>query len=118
QIRGRSLGEIRSVLPSLSNDFQPLPGADKGWTFGFLQNLEPIPGGRSAGSLSWAGLANCYYWADPEAGVAGVLFAQLLPFADPQVLAVFDAFEQAAYGVERPAAAAAAAGVPTAAAEA
>ena len=74
-----------------------MPGVEKAWTLGFLQNLAPIAGGRSAGSLAWAGLANCYYWADPQTGVAGVLLAQLLPFADPGVLGVFEAFEQAVY---------------------
>jgi len=56
-----------------------------------------VPGGRRAGSLAWGGLANCYYWADPESGVAGVLCAQFLPFADPRMLATFEAFERAAY---------------------
>jgi hypothetical protein len=59
--------------------------------------MDPVPGGRSAGSLAWAGLANCYYWADPAAGAAGVVQAQVLPFADPGVLSVFDAVERAAY---------------------
>ncbi|WP_337186044.1 serine hydrolase domain-containing protein [Phenylobacterium sp.] len=95
--RGATLGDIRSVLPMMSRDFSPLPEGERGWTLGFLQNLAPLPGRRSAGSLAWAGLANCYYWADPERRMAGVLFAQLLPFADPQVLDVFDAFERAVY---------------------
>jgi CubicO group peptidase (beta-lactamase class C family) len=91
------VGEIRSVMPQLSSDYRPMPGLAKGFTFGFLQNLDPLPGGRAAGSLAWAGLANCYYWADPKNGVAGALFAQSLPFADPRVLGVFDAFERAVY---------------------
>ena len=28
-------------------------------------NLEPGPNGRSAGTVSWAGLFNSYYWLDP-----------------------------------------------------
>ena len=56
-----------------------------------------MPGARRAGSLAWAGLANCYYWADPRSGVAGLLFAQHLPFADPKVLGVFEAVERAVY---------------------
>ncbi|MBW8816389.1 MAG: beta-lactamase family protein [Caulobacterales bacterium] len=115
-LRGRSLGALKSVLPQMSNDYEPLAGAEKAWTLGFLQSLEPADGAREPGSLSWAGLANCYYWADPATGVAGVLFAQLLPFADPQVLAVFEAFERAVYAEARPPAAAA--GLSTAAADA
>lgn len=97
QLTGSTIGDLASVIPMMSNDYRPLAGLSKGWTFAFLQNLEGVPGGRGAGSLTWAGLANCYYWADPDAGMAGVLFAQLLPFADPKVLATFEAFEHAAY---------------------
>ena len=52
---------------------------------------------RRAGSLAWGGLANCYYWADPASGVAGVLCGQFLPFGDPSMLATFEAFERAVY---------------------
>ncbi len=97
QTGAAGVGEIQSVMPHLSSDYRPMPGVRKGFTFGFLQNHDALPGGRAAGSLSWAGLPNCYYWADPASGVAGALFAQSLPFADPRVLEVFDAFERAVY---------------------
>jgi methyl acetate hydrolase len=74
-----------------------MPGVDKRWTLGFLRNQADVPGGRRAGGLAWGGLANCYYWADPKAGVAGVFFGQFLPFADPKMLAAFAAFERAVY---------------------
>jgi len=31
----------------------------------FLINTKQGPSGRSAGSLTWAGLANTYFWLDP-----------------------------------------------------
>lgn len=96
-LTGPTIGDIESVLPQMSHDFRNMPGVEKGWTLGFLQNLADLPGARRAGSLAWAGLANCYYWADPESGVAGALFAQVLPFADPRILETFDAVERAAY---------------------
>ncbi len=46
----------------------------------------------------WGGLANCYYWADPAAGVAGVFLSQVLPFSDRRLLGAFADFEQAVYG--------------------
>jgi len=70
----------------------------KRWGLGFLINPEPGPDGRAAGSLAWAGLGNCYYWADPAGGVAGVFLAQQFPFGDPAALAAFAAFERAVYG--------------------
>ena len=55
------------------------------------------PTGRSAGSLSWAGLGNTYYWIDPAAGIGGVFATQILPFADSKALPLFLAFETAVY---------------------
>lgn len=97
QVGDIEAGALKTSNPSLSNDFEPMPGIGKGWGLGFLINHQPGPAGRGAGALAWAGLANCYYWADPAAGRAGVLMAQVLPFGDPGVLATFDAFERAAY---------------------
>ena len=68
------------------------------WSCGFGINTGPGPAGRAAGSLAWGGLANCYYWADPKSGAAGVFLSQLLPFADPKVLGAFAEFERAVYG--------------------
>ena len=60
-------------------------------------NTERVPGRRGAGSLAWAGLGNTYFWIDPGEGVAGVILAQLIPFADPKVLELFGQFETAVY---------------------
>lgn len=90
-------GNLTSALSYLTLDFSPLPGVAKRFGLGFLRNEAAVPGGRSAGSLAWAGLANCYYWADPASGVAGVLFSQLFPFADTKVLETFAAVEQSVY---------------------
>ncbi len=90
-------GDLVSSNPMFSHDFRPMPGVDKRWTLGFLRNEADVPGGRRAGSLAWGGIANCYYWADPASGVAGAMFSQFLPFADPGMLATFEAFERAVY---------------------
>ena len=90
-------GALTSAAPQLSNDYDAFPGQPTGWSLGFLVNLEPGPAGRSAGSLAWAGLSNCYYWLDRERRVAGVMMSQLLPFADPGALRLFDRFERAVY---------------------
>jgi CubicO group peptidase (beta-lactamase class C family) len=90
-------GALKSNQPMLSNDFEPLAGLTRRHGLAGLINLDPVPGGRAPGSLAWAGLANCYYWADPAEGVAGVLFSQVFPFGDPGVLATFEAVERATY---------------------
>jgi CubicO group peptidase (beta-lactamase class C family) len=77
--------------------FDPLPGQRGGWTLGgFLVNTETGPAGRSPGSLHWAGILNCYYWIDPARDMAGVILAQLAPFADPGALSAFAALERMA----------------------
>jgi CubicO group peptidase (beta-lactamase class C family) len=91
-------GALKSAAPHLSNDYDAFPGQPTGWSLGFLVNLEPGPAGRAPGSLAWAGLSNCYYWLDRERRAAGVMMAQLLPFADPGALGLFDRFERAVYG--------------------
>ena len=73
-----------------------LPGTTKKWGLLGMINMTETPGGRSAGSLFWAGLCNSYYWVDWAKGNAGVLFTQILPFADPQVLDLFERFENTA----------------------
>ena len=88
---------MRSAMPLYSNDCELFPGMRKKWGLSFLINTESVPGGRAAGSLAWAGLRNTYYWIDPASGIGGTLMTQILPFADPTVLRLFDAFERAIY---------------------
>ena len=65
-----NVGTMVSVVPAASNDANFFPDMDQKWGLSFLINTKPGPHGRSAGSLSWAGLANSYYWVDPTTGVA------------------------------------------------
>lgn len=97
------MGDLRvtpmiSVQPALSYDAEFFPGLPKTWTAAFLTNLEDAPTGRSAGSLAWAGLTNCYQWIDPKKGVAGIVLAQHHPFADPAVLDLLYGLERHVYG--------------------
>ncbi|WP_292965996.1 serine hydrolase domain-containing protein [Novosphingobium sp. UBA1939] len=92
-----SAGVLTSALPQLATPFDPLPGQRGGWTLGgFLVNTETGPAGRSPDSLHWAGILNCYYWIDPARDMAGVILAQLAPFADPGALSAFAALERLA----------------------
>jgi methyl acetate hydrolase len=88
---------LKTAIPDLSNDAEFFPGMVKKWGLGFMVSTEPVLGGRSAGSLAWAGLGNTYFWIDLGRGVAGVILMQLLPFADPKALALLHEFEKAVY---------------------
>ena len=99
QTGDRRAGTWTSAMPVLSRDVDLYPGMRTGWGLATMITPEASPDGRSAGSLAWAGLGNTYYWADPKAGKAGVLLTQLLPFGDPEVLALFAKLERGAYGL-------------------
>jgi methyl acetate hydrolase len=88
---------LKTAIPAYSHDAEFFPGMVKKWGLGFMISTEPVPGGRRAGALCWAGLGNTYFWIDREAGIAGVILMQLLPFADPKALALLEKFEKALY---------------------
>jgi CubicO group peptidase (beta-lactamase class C family) len=88
---------MRSSVPAFSNDCDFFPGMAQKWGLSFLINTQRSAEGRSAGSLAWAGLANCYYWIDPVKRVTGVMATQILPFCDIDALTLFRQFERAVY---------------------
>jgi methyl acetate hydrolase len=88
---------LKTAAPPFSNDAEFFPGMVKKWGAGFMINTERVPGARSAGSLTWAGLANTYFWIDPAKRVAGVILMQLIPFADQKALDLYGKFERAVY---------------------
>lgn len=97
-----NLGDLKvtplaSAIPALTRDAEFFPGMPKSWALSFMVNEEPAPTGRSAGALSWAGLANLYYWIDREQGLGGFWATQILPFADPASVEGYFGFEKAIY---------------------
>jgi methyl acetate hydrolase len=96
-IGGLTAGIMKTVMPELSNDVDLFPGMPCKWGLGFMITTEPGPNGRSAGSLTWAGLYNSYYWIDPRTRVAGVILTQILPFADPWAVKLYGEFERGVY---------------------
>ena len=73
QIGKIEAGVLKTTVPALSNDVDFFPGISLKWGFGHMINMQPGPDGRSAGSLSWGGLLNTYYWIDPKSRIAAVL---------------------------------------------
>lgn len=97
QIGELSVGAFTSFAPGLSNDGEFFPGMVKRWSLGGMLTTADAPSGRRAGSLSWCGLFNSYFWLDPTRRITGVLLTQILPFLDASVLGLVDRFEQAVY---------------------
>ena len=90
-------GVLKAELKNLSNDVDLFPGADVRWGLGYMLNLQAGPNGRSAGTVSWGGIYNTYYWLDPVKRVTGLIMTQILPFADARALKVYGELERGAY---------------------
>jgi CubicO group peptidase (beta-lactamase class C family) len=97
QIGELSAGKMKSFIPATSSDVDMHPGHPQKWGYGFLINTTPYAGGRSAGSLAWAGIMNTYYWIDPKRSRCGVLLMQYYPFVDREATGLLSDFEQAVY---------------------
>ena len=94
---GVKVRRLHTAMPDISADAEFFPGLPKSHSLAFMLNDETAPTGRSAGSMAWAGIFNTFYWIDPRTRIGGLFFTQTLPFADPEILSLFTAFEQEAY---------------------
>jgi hypothetical protein len=73
---------MRSSAAAVGRTTLICSGMPQKWGLSFDINTQPGPNGRGAGSISWAGLLNCYDWIDPVKRVTGIVHTQLLPFDD------------------------------------
>lgn len=85
---------IANALPEI---FQQPENPPQGWGLSLFLNTVPTPWGRGAYSGFWCGIANLYYWIDPETGIAGFVANQLYPFGDPSCLKLWIDVEIATY---------------------
>ena len=97
-----NIGDLRVVaLPAvrreLSHDAEFFPGVAKTWGLTFQINEAPLPTGRPAGGLMWAGIANSFFWIDMDNQVAGTYISQQLPFGDPRSYQLYIDIETATY---------------------
>jgi CubicO group peptidase (beta-lactamase class C family) len=101
QIGNLDAGILKTTNPALSENVDFFPGVRLRWGLGDMINIDPVPDGRRAGSLTWAGLYNTYYWIDPSSRIAGVIMMQILPFADQRALKAYRLFERGIYRAHR-----------------
>src|SRR5581483_7816195 len=97
QIGHLSAGKTKNFTGKIWQDIDFHPGAVDGFGLGFLIDKDAYPGGRSAGSLTWAGGWNTYFWIDLRRRICAVIMMQIQPFFDPDAIAVLHTFEQAVY---------------------
>jgi methyl acetate hydrolase len=103
QIGNIDAGILKTTNPGLSDDVDFFPGVRLRWGLGGMINIDPVAEGRAAGSQTWAGLYNTYYWIDPASRIAGLIMMQILPFADRRALNVYRQFERGIYRSYKPA---------------
>jgi len=97
QIGDLMLPEMRSLVPLFAKDPIRIPGSLKKFGLGFGINTKPVEGGRSRGSLSWAGIDNTFFWIDPLRKECAVILMQVLPFGDDATNSVVEHFERIVY---------------------
>lgn len=97
QIGDLALPEMRSLSPQFAKDPIRVPGSLDKFGLGFAINTKPVEGGRSAGSLAWAGIYNTFFWIDPPRKTCAVILMQILPFSDDAANSVVEHFERAVY---------------------
>jgi CubicO group peptidase (beta-lactamase class C family) len=85
-----------TAVPARSNDFIFMNGTQK---FGLGFALESIdqPTGRPAGTASWAGIYNTWFWLDPVNEFGAVVMMQTQPFADAYCVELYRSFERTLY---------------------
>src|SRR3954454_4077138 len=62
QIGDIDAGILKTTNPALSDDVDFFPGVRLRWGLGGMINIDPVRERRAAGSQTWAGLYNTYYW--------------------------------------------------------
>ncbi len=101
QIGDLSAGKMKSYRTERSSDVDFHPGFADKFTFGFLLNTSAHEGGRSAGSVAWAGMSNTFFWIDPTRELCAVIAMQYLPFCDDEAVWLLRDFERAVYAQPR-----------------
>jgi len=94
QIGNLEAGILKTTNPGAIERRGFFSGVQLRWGLGQHDQYRSRPDGRKAGSLTWAGLFNTYYWIDPTMRIAGVIMMQILPFADRQALKAYRQFER------------------------
>ncbi len=97
QIGDLMLVQLRSSVPQFAKDPIRIPGSLDKFGLGFAINTKPVEGGRSQGSLAWAGIYNTFFWIDPPRKTCAVIMMQILPFSDDAAYSVVEHFERAVY---------------------
>ncbi len=86
--------------PGTCCNFNGLIFPESKWGLAWLLDGTDEPSGPKAGTASWGGLLNSYFFIDFKSGIAASIYAQYFPFNDPQVTGLFTVFKREIYGAK------------------
>ena len=98
-MNGLTFRKMITATPAVTADCDPFPGTRRTHSFGHFRMEEDVPGMRSAGSQSWAGVLNTHYWFDPKKDVAAVILTQSLPFVEILFMQAYADYERTVYAM-------------------
>jgi CubicO group peptidase (beta-lactamase class C family) len=101
QIGDLTLPPVTTLNPQLVAPDTVQPGGLDAFGLGFALSRRQLASGRGAGTLSWAGVFNTFFWVDLEKGLCAVLLAQMLPFGDRGPTRLVEDFDSAVYRIYR-----------------
>ena len=101
QIRELTLPPITTLDPQFVAADIVLPGGLDAFGLGFALNRKPLASGRGAGTMSWVGAFNTFFWIDREKDVCAVLLVQMLPFGSPGLTRLVEDFDRTVYRAYR-----------------
>lgn len=92
---GSLVVEQQPVADTTRSRPYPLGAGQDKWSLGFqLAAPSSRAHQRSAGSYSWAGINNTYFWVDPARQIGVIVLMQVLPFYDERAIALLQGVEE------------------------
>jgi len=99
QIGSRRIGTHPAVPGAIAHPF-PIGGEKDGFGFGFQIETPPERSNgcrRRAGSCSWSGIFNTYFWIDPQQPIGVTVLMQFLPAHDAGAIEILNGVERIVY---------------------
>jgi len=87
----------RYFIPGSCCDFNGLMDEQTKWGYGWMSDMNDQPYGPRAGTVSWGGALNTYFYIDFKSGVAADIYTQHFPFNHPQTTDLFKKFSSLLY---------------------
>jgi CubicO group peptidase (beta-lactamase class C family) len=101
QIGNISMKDAGSYFdPSFCCNFKGLIFPNSKFSFAGLIDTQDEPYGPKAGTITWGGLFNTYFYIDFKSGIAASIYTQHIPFNHQETVNLFHEFSKIIYGVK------------------